>query len=301
MSSETMNKIIKALGTAHILSPRRLASLRYRLKFHRWPNIDHPSDLNEKILALMFRTDTSEWTRLADKYAVREYVESKGLGHILPALYGVYDRVDEIDFESLPERCAVKTTSSCGCVLIYDGENRPEPEEAHRKLKKWLRGSYGYITAEPHYTHIKNRIIVEELIQKDDPAAHSLTDYKIWYINGKPEVAFVCTERDIEKHKSKFDFFSLPDWKPMERYLHPTYGKSLILPRPTLLDDMIEYGKVLAGNFPLVRIDFYQSQGKVYFGEMTFSSNGGRMRYFTDEALEELGRKADLSKVKFTD
>ncbi len=301
MSSETVNKIIKALGAAKILPARRLASLRFRLKFHRWPNISHPTDLNEKILALMFRSDTSEWTRLADKYAVREYVESKGLGHILPKLYGVYDRVEDIDFDTLPEHCAVKTTSSCGCVLIYDGKKRPDAGVARKKLKKWLRGSYGYATAEPHYTHIRNRIIVEELIEKDRPGDTSLTDYKIWYMNGKPELVMVCTERNIENHKAKFDFFSLPDWKPMVNYLHPSYGESLNIPRPSMLNEMMEYGKVIADKFPLVRIDFYQSRGKVYFGEMTFSSNGGRMRYLTDEALQELGRKTDLSKVKFTD
>lgn len=301
MKPAIINKVLKVLQTTGVLPARRLASLRYRYKFGHWPDISNPVDLNEKILALMFRTDTSEWTRLADKYEVRAYVESKGLSHLLPRLYGIYDRAEDIDFDRLPRKCAVKCTNGCGYVLIYDGDQRPDPAEAREKVKKWMDSSYGYITAEPHYTHIPNRIIVEELIEKDDAADRSLIDYKIWCFKGEPVFALCCSDRNIEKHQSNLGYYTLPDWRRCPEKMHHSYSNASEISKPHHLAEMMEYARRLSEPFPLVRVDFYESNGTVLFGELTFSSNGGRMRYFTDEVLLELGRKVDLTQVAFND
>lgn len=294
MIKEIASTIVRTLNRTGILSPRTLASWRYLYKFKRWPNIDHPSDFNEKVLWLMFNSDTSDWPRLADKYEVRSYVAECGLAHILPELYGVYDDVDQIDFATLPERCVIKTTSSCGSVLVYEGRPDAEKIDADRRtLRKWLKQSYGYLTAEPHYTKIKNRIIVEQLIEKDHPDDISLIDYKIWCFNGEPEIVFLCRNRNITAHAADFEFYTVDTWQPLPDII----TKPVDAPpaqRPPHLAEMINYARILAKGFPAVRIDFYDSHGKVYFGEITLSSNGGRMRYLTDEALLDLGQKIIL-------
>ena len=301
MSHNVVNRAIKVLQSCHLLPPRRLAALRYYFKFRHWPNIDEPEDLNEKIMALMFRTDTSEWTRLADKYEVRKFVEDRELGFLLPKLYGVYDSVEDIDLDALPEKCVVKSTSGCGFVLIYDGDKRPDPDEARAKMRKWLKSSYGYTTAEPHYTRIRPRLIVEELIEKDDPTAQSLIDYKIWCINGEPQFVFTCSERDIESHSARYGCFSIPDWEECHHLLHEGCSPHAVLPRPDHLILLTEFARRLAKGFPVVRVDLYDCGGRVLFGEMTFSSNGGRMRYFTDQALLDMGAAIDLNDVEFFD
>lgn len=297
MTEWIKSKISKILKNNHLISPKALGELRYILKFHRKPNIKNPKDLNEKIMWLMYNTDTSLWTELADKFRVRTYVESKGLSGWLVSLYGIYNTADDIDFDKLPDSFVIKTNNGYGTVLQIEDKTKINWEQLKIKLNKWIKQPFGYITAEPHYVRIPPRIIIEELLKNDNDKSSSLIDYKFWCFNGEIYCCFVCGNRNIERHYTEFVPYDVPQWICREDLLDKNYQTGFRVNRPKNLEKMMDGVKKLAQGFPQVRIDLYEVGGKIYFGEMTFTSNGGRMRYFTDEALLDMGKHITLPMV----
>ena len=277
-----------------ILSPLRLAKIKYFSKFHRTLNLKNPQNLNEKILWLSFNTDTSLWSQLADKYLVRGYVENLGLKDILVPLYGVYDSFDEINFDKLPSSFVLKTNNGNASVILVEDKNNLDKDECRRKLTKWLKIPFGLTTAEAHYRRIRPCIIAEEYLKEDNPISSSLIDYKIWCFNGKPFCVLTTSNRDIERHKVSLNLYSLPEWEPMKSCISESYKNDIDIPKPVLLNKMIEYARILSQGFPQVRIDFYEVEEKIYFGEMTFTSNAGMMTYLTPECLKMMGEKISL-------
>lgn len=284
----------KVLKNTRLVTPKTLGVLRYRRKFNRKPDLKNPKDLNEKIMWLMYNTDTNLWTELADKYLVRKFIESKGLGDWLVGLYGVYDNADDIDFDSLPESFVIKTNNGYGTVLQIADKSKIDSKQLKKDLNKWIKRPFGYLTAEPHYVRIKPRIVIEELLNNDSETSSSLIDYKFWCFDGEIYCCFVCGNRNIERHTTEFVPYHVPQWVCREDILHENYRTGFRANRPKNLEKMMEGVKKLAQGFPQVRVDLYEAGGKIYFGEMTFTSNAGRMRYFTDEALLEMGNLITL-------
>ncbi len=259
--------------------------------------MSNPQTINEKLLWLEFYTDTSRWTILSDKYQVREYLREKGLEHLLVKLYGMYTDAMDIDFEHLPDSFVIKTNNGYGTVMLVKDKNALNITKLRHKMDKWLKSPYGYVTGEPHYTRIKPCLIVEELLPLPEGQS-SLVDYKMWCLNGKVYKCFVCTNRSIKKHKAHFCLYDIPEWKRRPELMAPAFANDDIVERPGRLDDMIRYAEILSAEFPLVRTDFYEVNGKVYFGEMTFTSNGGRMTYFCEEELLRMGQQLDISNLR---
>ena len=180
--------IVELLCKLHLLTPIKVARLRYYYKFHKWPNFENPHDLNEKINWLKFYGDTSKWADLADKYKARDYVESLGLGDILVRLYGKWDKANMIDWDSLPNQFVLKVNNGCGDVLICKDRTKLEKEATVKLYNKLVTSKYGDVSGEPHYARITPCIIAEELldITKQPIQSSSLIDYKVWCLNGKP-------------------------------------------------------------------------------------------------------------------
>ena len=145
--------------------PKRLANYYYKHVMGHNINWDNPMDLNEKINWLKFYSDTSIWTELADKYKVRAYVESKGLKDILIPLYGVWEKPENIDFDSLPDSFVLKTNHACGTVMLVEDKSQLNVPEAMNTLRSWLRMRLGIDTVEPHYLGIKPLIMAEKLLK----------------------------------------------------------------------------------------------------------------------------------------
>ena len=160
-------------------------------------DFNNPRDLNEKINWCKFYSDTSMWGKLADKYAVRGYVKEKGLEDILVKLYGVWDDVDKIDFESLPDSFILKSNNGSGTNLIVNNKADLDLEKTRKLLKGWLETPFGYKLGEPHYLTIKPMIIAEELLDasKQHISTSSLIDYKFFCANGEPSYILVIPER----------------------------------------------------------------------------------------------------------
>lgn len=290
-------QVVELLAKLHILTPLRVAKLRYLYIMHKWPHFKHPHDLNEKINYLKFYGDTSKWPMLSDKYAVRKYIESIGLGDILVKLYGKWDFVEDIDWDALPNRFVMKCNNGSGDVLICKDKSQLDIKATKRYFNKMLHRHFGLASGEPHYALIKPCIIAEELLDSSTQPckSSSLVDYKIWCFDGNPHSIWCCYNR--KQYHANVGVYGL-DWQYHPEYsvfTHHYQEAKEQLPRPVCLDKMLTIARKLSMEFPEVRVDLYEVNGHVYFGEMTFTSQSGCMDYLSQQYLYETGSLIKLN------
>lgn len=283
-----------------LISPKLLVSIQYFYHFKKVMKWWKPQDLNEKINWLKFNSDTTLWTLCADKFRVRKFITEKGLDDILVKLYGKWESVDDIDWNSLPNSFVLKTNNGSGDILICKDKTKLNIEHTKNKYSSLLSSSFSDTNGEPHYTSMKPCIIAEEILDstKQSIVTDTLIDYKIWCFNGKPHHIWACYNRHNDSVEvAVYDL----SWKRHDEYSIFTchYKKAkLDLPRPKSLDLMLEIASKLSENIPQVRIDLYEVDNKPYFGEMTFTSAGGFMNFYTPEFLMEMGKLVNLKLVE---
>lgn len=270
--------------------PCKYADMLYKNKFGYSINWKHPRDLNEKILYLAFKTDTTQWSILADKYAVRSYVKSKGCENILVPLYAKWDKIEDVDISILPNDFVIKLNNGSGDAIIVEDKTKVSCEEIKQKLTTSLEKKFGLDTAERHYLKIKPCIIVEKLLK---PTNFKLIDYKVWCFEGVPYCILTCSNRNMQMHKLDLALFDLK-WNRIDENLTSLYRNDVFVPKPVNLEQMIEYAKILSEGIHQVRVDFYEIDGQIYFGEMTLTSATGKMDYFTPEYLVKMGNKIKI-------
>jgi hypothetical protein len=296
MMKKLILAVVDLLCKIHLLSPLKVAKLKFYYKFHRWPNFEHPQDLNEKMNWMKFYGDTSMWPDLADKYKVRDYVEKKGLGNTLVKLYGKWDNPKDIDWSILPNQFVIKANNGSGDVIVCRDKSKINKAEIISYFQKILSKTYGIDSGEPHYAKIKPCVVVEELLDASTQGvkSSSLIDYKIWCFNGVPKYIWTCYNRTKEGTEvSMFD----TEWNFHPEYSiythHYSEAKQLV-PKPICLDEMLRVASILSENIPILRCDLYEVNGKVYFGEMTFTSLGGFMDFYTKDFLDKAGKMITL-------
>lgn len=278
--------------TKYVLSKYWLRDFKYHLD---WNN---PKDLNEKIQWLILYSDTSEWSRLADKVAVRDYVTDKGLAHMLVPMLGAWDDASKIDFDKLPNKFVLKCNHDSASVKILDKSIGFDKGKVIEDFNNKLRVKFGYLSCEPHYNKIPPMVMAEEFLMLDGAGISSTPiDYKIWCFNGEPYVVWVAYNRDnvhghVEVEQYDLDWNYHHEWGSFTNHYRDGGGK---VPCPKSFQDMLNAAKILSKGFPEVRVDFYDVAGKAYFGEMTFTSDCGRMPFFSKEFLLQMGEKVDLS------
>lgn len=277
--------------------PMTLVKVRYFVRFHKRPNLRTPRTLNEKILYLSFNTDTTMWTRLADKYNVREYISECGLSDILVPLYGYWENANQIDFDSLPNSFVLKTTQGSGDVIIIRDKSKIITEEVIKQMNKAVKTHYGELEGGKHYMRIKPAIIAEGLMVNDDETAKystSIIDYKIWCFNGKAYYVWACCNRD--KHGAEVMTYDL-DWRAYPEYsiFNSHFSQSALIPKPKNFSQMISVAEKLSKPFPVVRVDLYNINGCIYFGEMTFTSFGGLMKVYSEKFQNIAGDLIDIN------
>lgn len=282
---------------SRLLGDKRVTERLYKRFLHKDINWDAPYDLNEKIHWLKLYTDTSEWSRLADKYLVREYVKEKGLGDILIPLYGKWDSADDIDFDKLPLSFILKTNHGSGEIIKVLDKNLINKDLVRKQMRRHLKEVYGYYEGEPHYRKIKSCIIAEEFLKMPKTAiSTSLIDYKIWCFNGRPAYIWACFNRtkagcDVEVYDLDWNYH--PEKSIFTSHYRNGGG---VLQKPKSLSRMLDIAQILSEGFPEVRVDLYEYNDKVYFGEMTFTSAGGYNYFYTQDFLNELGALIVLPK-----
>lgn len=280
--------------------PVTVAKLRFKKMFGREIDLENPKDINEKIQWLSLFSDISEWSRMADKYAVRSYLEEIGLQNYLIPLIGKWDRVEDINWEKLPNSLVLKSNNGSGTVEIIKNLKSRNIEELKKMLLGWLKLKPSVTTTEFHYSSIKPCIIAEELLDfsADVNESTSAIDYKIWCFNGHAYYIWACSNRDAEATDvALFD----REWNyhPEKSVFNEHYREQKILvKKPKNLKEMLDVAEKLSDPFPVVRVDLYNIDGRIYFGEMTFTSLGGTMDFYTQDCLYEMGNLIDISGVK---
>lgn len=289
LRSIVINAFYKCL---YVINPKYSADAMYYRAFGKRMNLNNPKDLIEKQTWLQFNTNTSLWTLCADKYRVREYVKEKGLESILTSLYGQWENVDDINFDALPNKFVLKANNGCGTVIPVLDKKQLNITETKKTLKDWIKKPYGYVAAQFHYLPIKRCIVAEQLLEEEGEmktlSPHSLVDYKIWCFNGQPECILVVFDRAPGfTQQAVYDL----EWNDISSKVFSADYYKKPLAKPKNLDKMIEYAKILSKDFLEVRTDFYNIDGKIYFGELTFTAGYGDL---TEEYYRYLGSKFEL-------
>lgn len=253
-------------------------------------NWESPVDLNEKINWLKFNSDTTKWSELADKYAVRKFIEEKGYKQYLVPLLGVWENANEIDFSTLPDSFVLKTNNGAGTVMVVEDKTLIDQRTVRAQLNKWLKNKFGLKRAEPHYLRIKPLIIAESLLRDESGISSSLVDYKIWCFDGKAFGTKVYYNRhrfeaDIEWYDRDWNY--RPEKLVFTKDKRDGGGK---INKPKNYEQMISFAEDLSKGFPQVRVDLYNIDGQIYFGEMTFTASGGYMNSYKKEVLLEMGK-----------
>ena len=284
--------------------PMRLADKTYYKKLGKHIDWNNPKDINEKIQWLKFHTDQRKWAFFADKYAVRNYIKEKGLENLLTKIYGKWDSPEEVidAWDSLPDEFVLKCNTGSNLMLIVSkekgGKKAVDKRMLYKTLKKWFKEKDTYIiNTEFHYQFIHNCVFAEELIKDNSikDFSRSLIDYTIWCFNGVPYGCFLCYDRIINTSHHYFDFYDL-QWNERTD-LMADKSKKHYVPKPENWELMLKYASILSQGFPQARVDFYNLNGKIIFGEITLTSFGGFITYYSDELLLALGNevKLDLS------
>lgn len=254
-------------------SPEKMFSIWHKRSTGVALDIDNPKTLYDKIAYMAFRTDTSEWSRLADKVEVRDYVKECGYGDYLPKLYGTWGQASDIDFEKLPNAFVIKTNNASATNMLVRDKSTMVEDDVRRKLDEWLKLDYGYRTCQPHYSRIKPLILAEEflgLADNDKSEVKSLNDYKFYCVNGKPLYVIVYTDRVANSHDMKRTIYDM-NWQLHQEYLGRYAVAGPPIEEPKSFEIMKKMAEVLSSPFPFVRVDFYEVLNKPVFGEMTFT------------------------------
>lgn len=248
----------------------------YKFELGKKLDLNNPKTLNEKIQWLKIYDATPEKTRLADKYLVREWIKEKiGEQYLIP-LIGVWDSPDDIDFSSLPEKFVLKCNHGSSCNIIVEDKKKLDIESAKRDLKKWLKINYSWYNCELHYSPIPRKIICEKYIEN----IGGLRDYRFYCYNGEPNSVWVDIFSGTPNHKR--NIFDL-NWNVIPVKCKWPSGNLDEFPKPTNYDKMVELARKLSEDFLFVRVDFYEVDSKIYFGEMTFTPMQGTAAFSPDE------------------
>lgn len=268
-SNATLRKIKYAL---RFIPDRAYIQIYYFSHFKRFANLRHPKTYNEKLNWLKLHDRNPLYSRMVDKYEAKEYVaEIIGNEYIIPTL-GVWEHFDDIDFDTLPEKFVLKCTHDSEGLVIVKDKSKLDKVAAKEKIEAALKLNFYYIGREWPYKNVKPRIIAEQYME--DHVDGELRDYKFFCFDGEPKAMFVASDRAI--NATKFDYFDL-EYNHLDLKQHyPNAGK---VRKPVTFGKMIELSKVLSKGMPHVRVDFYEVDGKLYFGELTFYHFSGFMPF----------------------
>ena len=264
----------------HLVNMARIIpdSLYLRLEFFRcmrkWPDLKDPKTFNEKLQWLKLHDRKPEYATMVDKYEAKKYVTERiGEEYIVPTL-GVWDRFDDIDFDSLPNQFVLKCTHDSGGLVIVRDKSKLDKEAAKKKIEACLKVNYYWRKREWPYKNVKPRIIAEQFME--DSQTGELRDYKFFCFDGEVKALFIASERQAAE-ETKFDFFDAE-----YNHLPFTNGhpNAEVLPqKPECFEQMKALAAKLSEGIPHLRVDFYEVGGKVYFGELTFFHWSGMMPF----------------------
>ena len=271
------------------ISDKTYLEILYKKIFNKELDLDNPKTFNEKLQWLKLYDRNPEYIKMVDKYLVKDYIKDIiGEKYIIPTL-GIYDKFDDIDFDKLPNQFVLKCTHDSGSTVICKDKNNFDFKGAKNKIEKALKRNFFYGGREWPYKNIKPRIIIEKYMESD--GGKDLLDYKFMCFNGKVECSFVCLDRN-NKNGLKVDFYDL-EWNklPFERH-YP--NSNVVVSKPKNYNLMLELADKLSKEIPFVRVDFYEINEKIYFGELTFYPGSGYEKFTPEKYDRVLGDMLEL-------
>ena len=276
------------------LSDQKFLDICFHYYLGRKINWDNPKTYNEKLQWLKVHDRKDIYTTMVDKYEAKKYVaDIIGQKYIIPTL-GVYDNFDDIDFSKLPNQFVMKCTHDSGGLIICTDKHKLNYKQAKKKMEKCLRVNYYNCWREWPYKNVKPRIIIEKYMS--DKKTVGINDYKFFCFNGKVKLLFIATDRTSEKEETKFDFY---DGNFKHLPIKNGHPNATIPPKkPKNFEKMKELAEMLSKDIPHLRVDFYEINGKIYFGELTFSHWAGMVPFEPDEYDDLLGSWIDLKSVE---
>lgn len=284
---------LKILQMFDFLPDRLMIKLQYKISTGRKLNLQAPMRFTEKIQWYKLYYRDPLMVQCSDKYGVREYVKSKGLKDILVPLYGVYNRAEEINFEELPSSFVLKTTNGSHTNILCKNKRDLDIKKVELNLNVWVNTWNGKVGREWAYHNIKPRIICEKYLDKDKN--DDLIDYKFFCFNGEPLYIYVIIERFLEGG-AKLGIFDMEfNQLPYKRGDIPMLKKRV--EKPDKFNDMIQIARKLSKDFPHVRVDLYNTEEQIFFGELTFYNGSGYKGYVPDEFDYIIGDKFELPEV----
>lgn len=258
--------------------------------YHRFIDYQKPELMDEKLLILKEKyADDPKIKSLIDKYAVRDYLEKAGYAGLLNELYQVCDAPEQIDWDSLPQSYVIKCNHGSGYNIIVPDSSKLDKAEAVRTLKKWLKEDYGFISGEKQYCGIPRKIIIEKYLETSE--GHFPPDFKFFVSYGKVIGCMIAVERDTDLKRFFVDT-EFNDLHFIHEYTKPDYKKY----KPDSWEEQLKIASALGKEFPMVRVDLYDLDGKVLFGELTFTPDGCIHNHFSMEGQKYIGQRISLSK-----
>ena len=285
--------ILVTLSKRNIIkvSDETFLKILYKFIINKELNLKNPQTFNEKLQWLKLNDRKDIYTTMVDKYEVKKYVSAIiGKEYVIPTL-GVYDKFNEIDFKKLPNKFVIKCTHDSGSVIICKDKKKFDIKMAKKKINKALKHNYYYTGREWPYKNVKPRIIIEEYMQ--DEKLKELRDYKFFCFNGKVNLFKVDLDRFLE-HRANYYDKNLKLLKFGEEVCPPDFEKKIEIPKDIM--KMIELAEKLSNEKKFVRIDFYYTNKKIYFGEMTFYPASGFGKFTSEDWDYKLGKWINIEK-----
>lgn len=261
----------KRLGLRKLLiSDRKFIIKRHVQICKRIPNLENPLTYNDHIMKIMLTPPSKLMMTCADKYAVREYVQQKGEGQLLNELYGVYTDYKSFlgDYAKLPSSFVLKATHGSAWNYVCKDKSRLDLRELRPLVEHWLKSNFYYAQRELVYKEIQPRLICEKYLEEE---GGGLTDYKVLCFNGEPEFIQMVLGRYTNKIFNTYD----KNGRFVDAYFTGRKDASIPLNPQLPLSEILRYSKILSEDFAYVRVDFYYVQGKLVFGELTFTPGNG--------------------------
>ena len=270
-----------------------MLKVQYFIKFGRILNLQSPKRFTEKLQWYKLNYQKKLMTMCSDKFSVREYVASKGLSANLNQLYGVYESVEDIPFETLPKKYVIKTTNGSDTVLFCYNKVELNLNDVKYKLKDWLKRDLFSYSREWCYKNIKPKVIIEKLLEDKNNQFNGINDYKFICFNGKAEYIVLDVDRQIGHKRNFYD----TNWNYIDVSSDRPNFKDCV-PKPDNLDEMLKIANILCKDFPFVRVDLYSIDSKIIFGELTFYPWTGYVPFYPDSFDYLLGQKFKLPDEK---
>lgn len=257
-----------------------------------WPNLNAPTDLNEALMKMSVKHQKDPISRnfivkCADKYAVRKYVEEMGYGNTLNELIGVYDRVEEINLDILPDKFVMKMNNASGRNFICLDKSNVDWSMIKKQFSEWLKDNkFGLSSGEWHYSLIKPKIVIEKYLSNFEN--EMLIDYKFNVIGGKAYSCFVAYNRNPNNPHGDvcFDDYDM-NWNLTENIIPQWHKNRRVISKPLCFDKMVKMAEDLCKGFEYVRFDVYEINGNLMFGEMTFTPQGCVLEFYSDDFLKK--------------